>query len=41
MFRVAIFSLAAAVVGIHSAAILSGQKKKSFVSRVTLEETVI
>jgi hypothetical protein len=39
MLKVAIFSLAAAAVGIHSAGILTGKEKKSFISRVTLEET--
>ena len=39
MLKVAIFSLAAAVVGIHSAGILTVKEKKSFISRVTLEET--
>ena len=38
MFKVAIFSLAAAAVGVHSAGILTGHEKKSFISRVTLEE---
>ena len=38
MFKVVIFSLAAAAVGIHSAGILTGHEKKSFISRVTLEE---
>lgn len=38
MFKVAIFSLVAAVVGIHSAGILTGHEKTSFISRVTLEE---
>ena len=38
MFKVAIFSLAAAAVGIHSAGILTGHEKNSFISRVTLEE---
>ena len=39
MFKVVIFSLAAAAVGIHSAGILTGEEKKTFISRVTLEET--
>ena len=39
MFKMAIISVAAAVVGIHSAGFFVGsQKKQSFISRVTLEE---
>ena len=39
MFKMAIVSFAAAVVGIHSAGFFVGsQKKQSFISRVTLEE---
>ena len=39
MFKIAIFSAAAAFVGVHSAGFFVGnEKKKSFISRVTLEE---
>ena len=39
MFKMAIISVAAAVVGIHSAGFFVGsEKKQSFISRVTLEE---
>ena len=39
MFKMAIVSVAAAVVGIHSAGFFAGsEKKQSFISRVTLEE---
>ena len=39
MFKMAIISVGAAVVGIHSAGFFVGsQKKQSFISRVTLEE---
>ena len=39
MFKMAIVSVAAAVVGIHSAGFFVGsEKKQSFISRVTLEE---
>ena len=39
MFKMAIVSVAAAVVGIHSAGFFDGsEKKKNFISRVTLEE---
>ena len=39
MFKMAIVSVAAAVVGVHSAGFFVGsEKKKSFISRVTLEE---
>ena len=39
MFKMAILSVAAAVVGIHSAGFfVSGEKKQSFISRVTLVE---
>ena len=39
MFKMAIISVAAAVVGIHSAGFfVGGEKKQSFISRVTLEE---
>ena len=39
MFKMAIVSVAAAVVGIHSAGFFIGsEEKKSFISRVTLEE---
>ena len=39
MFKMAIISVAAAVVGIHSAGFFVGsQKKQNFISRVTLEE---
>ncbi len=39
MFKMAIVSVAAAAVGIHSAGFFVGsQKKQSFISRVTLEE---
>ena len=39
MFKMAIISVAAAVVGIHSAGFFVGsEKKQSFISRVTIEE---
>ena len=39
MFKMAIVSVGAAVVGIHSAGLFVGsEEKKSFISRVTLEE---
>ena len=39
MFKMAIVSVGAAVVGIHSAGFfVTGEEKKSFISRVTLEE---
>ena len=39
MFKMAIISVAAAVVGIHSAGFfVDNEKKQSFISRVTLEE---
>ena len=39
MFKMAIVSVAATVVGIHSAGFfIGGENKKSFISRVTLEE---
>ena len=39
MFKIAIVSVAAAVVGVHSAGFFVGsEKKQSFISRVTLEE---
>ena len=39
MFKMAIVSVAAAVVGIHSAGFFVGsEKKQSFISRVTIEE---
>ena len=39
MFKMAIVSVAAAVVGVHSAGFFVGsEKKQSFISRVTLEE---
>ena len=39
MFKMAIVSVAAAVVGIHSAGLFVGsEKKQSFISRVTIEE---
>ena len=39
MFKMAIVSVVAAVVGIHSAGFfVSSEEKKSFISRVTLEE---
>ena len=39
MFKMAIVSVAAAVVGIHSAGFfVGGEEKKSFIARVTLEE---
>ena len=39
MFKMAIVSVAAAVVGVHSAGFFVGsEKKKNFISRVTLEE---
>ena len=40
MFKMAIVSVGAAVVGIHSAGFfVGGEEKKSFISRVTLEES--
>ena len=42
MFKMAIVSVAAAVLGIHSAGFFaSSEKKQSFISRVTLEDIVI
>ena len=39
MFKIAIVSVAAAVVGVHSAGFFVGsEEKQSFISRVTLEE---